>query len=249
MATKRCPTCRVENTDKVPSYIVRELIGSMQVKCANGDEETNKRTRGNDGEPVTSVPNTCSWSGQCIDLKAHDDECQFKMITCSLEGCGHQCHRKDMNNHLSGDGFLRHMELMRAANDKKMEDMKKSITTSYKKKIDGMQRRILEMKQLISASDKKINSLQEKLSALESTQSNDTEEEDNDVVTVSNCGIVEINGVYKRNGNYNGSPMYSKDGIWDGEAVKFSIYRCGRWISWNISSKWWNQSLSNLLCI
>lgn len=82
------------------------------------------------------------------DLKAHDDTCQFKIIACTIDGCGHECRRKDMGDHLSGGGFLQHLDMM-----------KRSITASCNEKIDTLKlsmqashdREIAEMKQQISS--------------------------------------------------------------------------------------------------
>jgi hypothetical protein len=43
------------------------------------------------------------------------------MVTCMVDGCDHtSCLQKDMNSHLSGEGHIRHMILM-----------KQSITESF----------------------------------------------------------------------------------------------------------------------
>ena len=42
-------------------------------------------------------------------------------------------------------------------------------------------------------------------------------------VTVEGCGLAEVNGTYKRDGNRCGSPRYSKKGQWKGENVWFHI--------------------------
>lgn len=136
-----------------PSFIVRDAIGSMEVKCLNGVDESNKRARGNDGEAVPSSDG-CNWSGKCEDLQNHENVCDFKMITCSIDGCNHECLRKDINEHLSGGGgFLRHMNLMKQSisasyeakmkhlqqsNENKMKAMKKFIMENYKKEMEAM---------------------------------------------------------------------------------------------------------------
>ncbi|KAL3797566.1 hypothetical protein ACHAWO_012580 [Cyclotella atomus] len=58
---------------------------------------------------------------------------------CDLEGCDHECPRKDMNRHLSGDGLIRHMSLMQS-----------SIAARYEEKIDEMKQDIKSMKTRIS---------------------------------------------------------------------------------------------------
>ena len=148
LARKECSTCRVEATGVNPNFSVRDMIGSMQVKCFNQDEDVNKRARGNNGEVLAAVPEACTWTGPFDDLKVHNDDCQFKVATCPVEGCGHKCCQRDMNNHLtSGDGFIRHMDLMKSTTDKKIMDMEKShkeMVASYEQKIDDMRRRMDE---------------------------------------------------------------------------------------------------------
>jgi hypothetical protein len=58
---------------------------------------------------------------------------------CDLEGCDHECPRKDTNRHLSDDGLIRHMSLMQS-----------SIAARYEEKIDEMKQDIESMKTRIS---------------------------------------------------------------------------------------------------
>lgn len=117
LPSEKCPTCRAFATGFIPSFIVRELVGSMEVQCPSrncdgtGDQAC-KRSKGNEGESVTSIDGCC-WSGKCQDLQNHEDVCHFKLIKCSIDGCKHECQRKDMSSHLSGEGFLQHMNLMK----------------------------------------------------------------------------------------------------------------------------------------
>ena len=55
-----------------------------------------------------------------------------------------------------------------------------------------------------------------------------------DEMVVEGCGIPSINGTYIKCGTYDGSPMYSKAGLWGGAQVDFSIHRCSE-RSWYIS--------------
>ncbi|KAL3797330.1 hypothetical protein ACHAWO_005489 [Cyclotella atomus] len=132
-----CPNCRVPITGTTPCFYAREAIEAMQVKCLNGrgisEGEASKRQRGNDGEAVP--PESCTWTGTCEEAKAHQNTCIFKVITCEWEGCNHQCMRKNMNSHLLGEGSILHMRLMKQSYEKKFEDMEKSVTARYERKI------------------------------------------------------------------------------------------------------------------
>eukprot|EP00956_Cyclotella_meneghiniana_P016519 scaffold26080_cov43-Cyclotella_meneghiniana.AAC.8 len=48
-------------------------------------------------------------------------------------------------------------------------------------------------------------------------------------VLVEGCRLAEVNGIYKRIVDYDGSPQYSKEGRYKGEDVKFQINRLNRW--------------------
>ena len=149
LRSKTCPNCRVEVTGFIPNFIVRESIGSIEVNCPNGCDESNKRARGDDGEAVPSTVG-CTWTGMCQDLQNHENVCDFKMITCSIDGCNHECRRKDMNSHLSGgNGFLLHMNLM-----------KQSITASYESKMKNMlQSHDDDMERMKESHDKKMEAM------------------------------------------------------------------------------------------
>eukprot|EP00956_Cyclotella_meneghiniana_P029845 scaffold73555_cov37-Cyclotella_meneghiniana.AAC.5 len=219
--TKECPSCRVEVTGCIPNFFARESIGAMQVKCPHGrndnaDEES-KRRRGNDGDALQTE--CCGWTGRCDDFENHDNACEFKTITCELDGCDHKCRRKDMVNHLSGGGFLRHMNLMKQSNDRKMEEMKQSIAASYDSKME-------EMKQSIAARyENKIQHLQEKVQVLEDSKARDDATQSVSKIKVDGCGIKGINGIYQKNGLYDGVPMYSKRGYWKGKSYVFTLWR------------------------
>eukprot|EP00956_Cyclotella_meneghiniana_P009985 scaffold13791_cov36-Cyclotella_meneghiniana.AAC.2 len=53
-------------------------------------------------------------------------------------------------------------------------------------------------------------------------------------ITVEGCGISEINGNYKRNVYYEGTPMYWKKGQWKGQDVLFTVCVSPRFNSWVI---------------
>eukprot|EP00956_Cyclotella_meneghiniana_P029093 scaffold69416_cov19-Cyclotella_meneghiniana.AAC.1 len=132
LLTKSCPNCRAAFTSYAPNYTTREFIGSMPVRCHHGQDElneSNKTTRGNDGEAVSN--DRCTWTGKCEDLHSHENTCQFKIVTCSIDGCDHTCRRKDMLNHLSEDCFVIHMNLL-----------KQAITEHFEDKIKFLKRRL-----------------------------------------------------------------------------------------------------------
>jgi hypothetical protein len=98
---RSCPTCRKEVNSTVSNF-------SFEVKCPTQFEanESNKRVKNNEGEVVpTSVG--CNWVGKIESLHDHEKFCQFKLVACEVEGCDHQCRRKDMASHISGD-FIHH---------------------------------------------------------------------------------------------------------------------------------------------
>jgi ubiquitin carboxyl-terminal hydrolase 9/24 len=45
-------------------------------------------------------------------------------------------------------------------------------------------------------------------------------------VVVKNCGVPEINGVYKQSGYCDGVFRYSKTGMWEGKQEDFMLFRC-----------------------
>jgi hypothetical protein len=70
----------------IPNYFATESVGSMMVRCPQGQIEEDgggQRRRGNDGEALSAED--CDWAGRCEDLKNHDKTCSYKIITCELE--------------------------------------------------------------------------------------------------------------------------------------------------------------------
>jgi hypothetical protein len=97
LPSKSCPSCRKQVSCTVPNYVLRGVIRAMAVKCPNqcDDNDSNKRTKSNDGQAVPTSDG-CKWVGKYEDLQDHENICNFKMVTCEVEGCDHQCRRKDM---------------------------------------------------------------------------------------------------------------------------------------------------------
>ena len=245
LPTKACPNCRADFTSYAPNFTTREWIGSMPVKCIHGhdeqDEEARKRARGNDGEVVVAASNSgCTWSGKCQDLQTHENTCQFKIVTCSIDGCNHECPRRDMAAHLSGGGLVLHMNLM-----------KQSITASYENKIQDMKHQMeisweCEKRQSsaqIKSLEKKIKVLETKVRSLNNTSDNiasDNEVGQKQQVSVDGCGISEINGIYQQDDRtYDEVPCYSKPGRYEGNEVVFTIYRCDFSAPFRVRKRWY----------
>jgi hypothetical protein len=162
----------------------------MMVRCPQGQIEEDgggQRRRSNKGEALPAE--SCDWTGRCEDLKNHDKMCSYKIITCKLEGCDHECLRKDMSSHLAGDGFIRHMNLMKQSYESKMEDMKQSYESTMedvKQSISASYSEIAEMKQENKSMQKRITDLEARELRAEIILK----------VIVQDCGIPEINGDY-----------------------------------------------------
>ena len=140
-----CPNCRaLVEDDSIPNYVVRDIIGGMEVKCPHGeggrhqdgDGDSNKK-RKRDG---TNDTDCCNWKGPLKDLKHHENnECGYKVVTCSVDGCTHSCLRKDMNSHISSPtGILLHMKLMAESYDEKI----KSVQSACDKKVKQLEDRM-----------------------------------------------------------------------------------------------------------
>ena len=135
-STPSCPTCRVNvegESSCIPAFVCRELIDSMKVKCTNGrdtiqtlqailgsmcshgsGEESSKKRKRDDASLSDNIEEKvgCDWTGTLKERKQHEEVCEHKVITCSVEGCNHACKRKDMESHLtSGAGIMLHMDL------------------------------------------------------------------------------------------------------------------------------------------
>jgi hypothetical protein len=65
------------------------MIGLMEVKCPNHNDDngSKKRARGNYGEALAAASDGCGWVGKCEELQNHDNICNFKLVTCEIEGC------------------------------------------------------------------------------------------------------------------------------------------------------------------
>lgn len=135
-----------------------------------------------------------------------------------------------MSRHLTGNSSLLHMNLIKQSYDKKMEDLKQTITASYERKIEQTMRSILsryerqmqDMKQtlLVSYNEKitemkehheeSINEMKDLYESIRNrhhkNMSDDDDNEDGYIyehkeMNVSGCGIADINGIYKNIGH------------------------------------------------
>jgi uncharacterized protein YtpQ (UPF0354 family) len=133
------------------------------------------------------------------------------------------------------------MNLIKQSYDKKMEDLKQTITASYERKIEQTMRSILsryerqmqDMKQtlLVSYNEKitemkehheeSINEMKDLYESIRNrhhkNMSDDDDNEDgyiyeHEEMNVSGCGIADINGIYKNIGHCDEVPKYSKTG-------------------------------------
>jgi hypothetical protein len=111
--------------------------------------------------------------------------------------------RKEMGHYLS-TGFLRHMNLM-----------KKSITSSYEERIEGLEGEL-------SLSRVTINSLKERIQVLESQVMRQNKQGKSKIV-VDRAGIDQVNGEYIWSGFKEGNPFYKKLGHWDNAPAMFGL--------------------------
>ena len=118
------------------------------MRCPHGmsDERTEPSNKRRRSDGVEAVPEErCNWVGSFKDFKNHDDVCDFKIISCAVDGCNHECRRKDMSTHLSFHG---HMDMM-----------KLSIIDNYEKHLldmsDKMEQKMKEMQQKMEEKDRK----------------------------------------------------------------------------------------------
>ena len=120
-----CPTCRTKNMKRTasPSIVLKNLIGNLVIRCkhhpavgsaathensnnVNDDtvaEPSQKRATLDDGSSADPHQG-CSWTGKVSDWPLHaEKDCPLHEITCSVQGCGCCCARKDMDKHMVND--------------------------------------------------------------------------------------------------------------------------------------------------
>lgn len=233
LETKSCPTCRVAVSGTIPNFYARESIDSMQVRCPEGhDDDRSKRTRGDDGEAIPAE--TCDWTGRCDDFKKHEDVCSFKVIKCGLEGCTHECKRKDMNNHLSGDGFLLHMNLMKEAYQAKLTEVQdncnasiretKRALASTKRGLTYTNQELALIKHDLVWTQKELASTNEQIKRLNTRVTDLESTEFKKGIEVCGAGTSEVNGIYVLSEYVDGAPKFVKKGRWHGQEVTFTLF-------------------------
>ena len=142
-----CPTCRTAVSGTVPNFLLRGLVNALTVKCphrgVDGSESESKHRRGNDGKVIDN--DRCTWTGTCEDYPNHEAACEYKVIACDVVGCDHTCCRRDMNDHLTGSDFFRHIKLVEETNLERY----KGLVKRDKEEIAGLQRQVKELKRRI----------------------------------------------------------------------------------------------------
>ena len=131
-----CPTCRVETSGRIPNYFARDSVDELQVICpeVGVDNKDGNKKRKRDDDATNVVNGGCNWKGPLKDLIRHEEnECDYKTVKCTVDGCGHTCLRKEeMESHLvSGQSFLTHIGLMKQSMEDKYEQKIKSVEVKY----------------------------------------------------------------------------------------------------------------------
>ena len=152
-----CPTCRAKAGEAKPNYSVRDIVDGLTARCpeAEGGGDGRKRKRGDDEEEVSTAAGGCAWTGPLRDLDEHRKSCEHAIVACAIEGCNHECKRKDMEAHLSGGAsLLSHIQLMQASHDARHEEAIQALKTKYESRIKSLER-------MNSQYDSRIKSLEE----------------------------------------------------------------------------------------
>ena len=170
-----CPTCRTAVSGTVPNFLMRELVNALIVNCphrgVDGSESGSEHRRGNDSEMI--VQDSCTWTGTCEDYPNHEAVCEYKVITCGVGGCNHTCSRRDMNKHLTGSEFLRHIKLVEGS----IEERHKILAKRDKEEIAGLKRHVKELEGNIKTLNELIETITSKVVYIENkVNSGDIEE-------------------------------------------------------------------------
>ena len=138
-----CPTCRAKAGEAKPNYSVRDIVDGLTARCpeAEGGGDGRKRKRGDDEEEVSTAAGGCAWTGPLRDLDEHRKSCEHAIVACAIEGCNHECKRKDMEAHLSGGAsLLSHIQLMQASHDARHEEAIQALKTKYESRIKSLEK-------------------------------------------------------------------------------------------------------------
>jgi hypothetical protein len=251
-ANTTCPTCRQSiETGSNPTYILRDLIGKLDVKCPNsllGSDSDNNSDNGSNNPPSKRLrakrlkPTVdesdgrnnetacCDWKGTISELDQHlADECPFTTIECGEEGCKHTCQRRHLAAHKSSQqGIIAHMKLKHqnelTAIKLEYEDKLAAMKKKYEQKCKRMNRKIAELEETIS-----VEAGGWCAEDPSSDEESDFSGRGKDVVRgikVEGAGLQEVNGTYRRCGQHDGVQKFIKRTRYNGQLVNFMLFRC-----------------------
>ncbi len=245
---RTCPTCRVSvHTGSNPTYILRDLVGKLEVRCPNsllGSDSDNNSDNGSNNPPSKRLKTTgetneidelnnnesgCDWKGTIGKLDQHlADECPLTTIECGEEGCKHTCQRRRMAAHKSSQqGFIAHMKLGFIAHMKlKHQNELTAIKLEYEDKLAAMKKKY---EKKCERMNRRIVELEEKISVDPSDEDSDFSGRGNGVVKeimVEGAGLQEVNGTYSRSGLHDGVAKFVKTTIYNRRPVNFMLFRC-----------------------
>ena len=208
LQTGSCPTCRGNVTKWNPNFSTRDSIDLLDVCCSHGNSadgtvQANRRRRGNDGEII--IDDRCNWMGPLKDLKNHEDDCIFKLISCRHDGCNHECCKKDMHAHVLIHQFdftkqtikANHERQLKEMSEKMKETMKKndnemqSIKTNYERQISEVRKK---MNETVKKKDNEIQSIRDDCER----QIRETSKKMNEKLTKKDSEIQSIKANYER---------------------------------------------------
>jgi BMFP domain-containing protein YqiC len=124
-----CPTCRCKISSKnfIDNFPLKRIILELPVKCCfkddNGKRSVRRRLSNGEGHSVIS----CEWSGLLQDwIEQHRDECLYRPVECSVEGCTWTGLHLDLEKHMSCD-IVRHVNIPTGANSNVLEERVKAL--------------------------------------------------------------------------------------------------------------------------
>ena len=222
-----CPTCRKSIcTGSNPTYIVRDLISKLEVRCPNSllGSDDSDCDNNSDNDPLWkrlkptvdesdghNNETSCEWKGTLGMLSQHlGNDCLFATIECGEEGCKYSCQRRHMASHkTSQQGIIAHMKLKHqnelTAMKLECEDKLAAMKEKLGKRCESLVRRIVELEEQISV-----------------------DPSDNDVVreiTVEGAGLQEVNGTYLRCGKHDRVSKFVRSTRYNGRSVDFMLFR------------------------
>ena len=165
LQTGTCPNCRAAMTGTNPCFHARESIEAMDVVCPHGkidggEDPSSRCMRGDGGE--VAQEERCNWNGLLKDLMNHEENCAFKVISCPVDGCSHQCPRKDIDIHLSGSGLFYHIDLMKQLHDTQIQEINVKMSEEMNRKDKEKEEIEQKMEQLEEGIKQKMKALDQK---------------------------------------------------------------------------------------